>query len=68
MPAEDAVELAELPQLFLREEALLLQHDVERDAAVALAQDETVALGPVRTACIEAQDPVEQDPQHLHDR
>jgi hypothetical protein len=68
MAPEDAVELAELPQLFFREEPLFLQHDVKRDAAVSLAQDEAVPFGPVRAACIEAHHSVEQHAQHFDDR
>src|SRR5262249_3280627 len=66
--AEDAVEAAELAELLLRKEALLLEQHIQGDAAVPLAQDEAVATGPFRVLRVVAQHAVEQHPQHLDER
>ena len=55
----EAVELAEV------EEAAIRQHGVERQATVALAQDEAVALAPVRLGRVMAQKVVVEDPDDL---
>ena len=47
------------------EEALVRQHGIERQAAVPLAQDEAVALGPVRLGRVVAQEVVVEDADDL---
>ena len=48
MAAQDRVAVAEGVERLEREEALVGQHGVEREAAVALAQDHAVAIAPLR--------------------
>src|SRR5450759_3834555 len=48
MPAKDRVSAAEGIESFNRNEALVGQHDIERETTVALAQDHAFALVPFR--------------------
>ncbi len=66
--SEDGIEAAATPQGFAREEALLRECPVKRQAAVSLAQDEPVTIGPTGVAGINPEDLVVEDPEDLHDR
>ena len=64
-PPRNEVEVAEAVELLEREEAPIGQHGVERQAAMALAQDEAVALAPPRLGRIMAQEVVVEDANDL---
>ena len=68
MAAEEAVGRAEFPQLRFREESLVRQNRVERQAAVPLAQQEPVAPWPPRISGIVAQHIVVHHAQDLYQR
>jgi hypothetical protein len=68
MPAEEAVEAAELPELVLRKVTLLREKHVKREAPMSLAQDETVAVFPARPLRVVAQHVVVENAQDLDQR
>src|SRR5581483_46262 len=68
MAAEDAVDAAEGVELFGLDETLVGEQRVEREAAVALAEDAAVALGPVRPRGVVAHHVVVEDAQDLDQR
>jgi hypothetical protein len=68
MAAEDRVAAAEGVEHVMREETLLGQHDILRDAAVPFRQDAAVALRPVRLGGAVAQDVVIEDAHDLDQR
>ena len=57
--------MAEAVELLEREEAPIRQDGVERQTAMALAQDEAIALAPVRLGRIVAQEVVIEDANDL---
>ena len=66
--AENAVRRAEAVEFGLREEALVREHGVERETAVALAEDAAIAAGPLRFARVEAQHVVVEDAEDVDAR
>src|SRR5579863_1777066 len=64
MAAEDRRSAAEPVEFIEREKALVGQNRVEREASVPLAEDRTIAVGPLRLAGPVGQDVVVE---HAHD-
>ena len=64
MAAEDRIAAAERVERLVGNETLFGQHDIERDAAMALAQDHAIAARPFRFVGAIAQDVVVE---HAHD-
>ena len=68
MAAEFGARTALLLQLIEWEEALIGQHGVKREAAMAFAQDAAVAVGIAGALRINPQDVVIEDTQDLNQR
>src|SRR5262249_51719147 len=68
MAAQNGVEAAEAVELLEREEAAVGEHGIEREAAMALAQDEAIALAPARFGRPIAQEVVVKDSDDFDER
>src|ERR1043165_8843091 len=68
MPAQDPIGLAELPQLRFRKKSLVGEHGVQRQAAVAFAQNAPVTAFPSRIAGIVLENVVIQHAEDLDQR
>ena len=66
MPAEEGIEMAEAVEFLEREEAAIGEDGVERQAAVPLAQDETVSIAPTGFDGPVPQKVVVEDTDDLH--
>ena len=68
MAAKDRVAAAERVECVEREETLVSQHDIERDAAMTLAQDHAVTVTPLRLRWPIAQDVIVKHAHNLDKR
>src|SRR5215468_6027118 len=68
MSSKNAVGFAELPQFALRKEPLVSQKCIERQAAMALAQNTAVAARPPRIRSIVFQHVIVENSENLHER
>ena len=64
--AEHAVKGAEPRQLLRRKKARFREQHIQRQAAVALAEDEPVPFRPLRVGRVKAQEFIEQHAQDFH--